>query len=250
MSPAWENSPRCGGRGPGYGTERRSAERDIESLPIPRPEGHLGDSHLLPDQRATDLLHRADGLQPAGHRSVGPRFRVHRLLRLVGRRAPPGVRPDQQALCGVQQLRGDQQLPAARRRGSALHRVAVFGDRGPPDGRDGVLRRGDRADLRRTRLRADPAEGLAAPPPGLQDRHHPPRRGGRRALGAQRPGPRRQLRGVEQTCHKGRPGLGSGCPDTLRGLGQNNLLHHLRSRVGPQQRGHDRPGTEDHEADQ
>ena len=71
--------------------------------------------------------------------------------------------------------------------------------RAAPDGRDGVLRRGDRGDLSRTRLQPDPAAGLAAPPSRFQDRHHETRRGGRRTVGAQRAGACGQLRRSSST---------------------------------------------------
>ena len=64
----------------------------------------------------------------------------------------------------------------------------------PSEGRDGLLRRGDRGDLQGARLQPDPAVGRAAATPGLQDRHDAARGGGRRTVGAQRAGTCGQLR--------------------------------------------------------
>ena len=75
---------------------------------------HRRDPLVLPHQHAADLLRRPDRVQPAGHRPVGPQLPVPRLLRLLGRRAPPRVRAVQPALRRVRVERADQQLPAAR----------------------------------------------------------------------------------------------------------------------------------------
>ena len=134
-----------------------------------------------------DLLRGTDRVQPARHRPLGPQLRLPRLLRLLGRRPSAGVHPEEQAVRRVREQRGDQQLPAAGSRGAGPRRVsgAVLG-RGADD-RDGVLRRGDRADLRGAGLQPDPPAGLAATAPGLQDRDDSPRRGGGGPLGAQCP---------------------------------------------------------------
>ena len=113
---------------------------------------------------------------------MGAQLPVRRLLRLVGRRASARVRADEPALRRVRVERADQQLPAARPRGAGLPEEA----RRHADDRDGLLRRGDRGDLRGARLRPDPAVRRAAPPARLQDRHHPARQRGRRPVGAQR----------------------------------------------------------------
>ena len=111
------------------------------------PQRHRRDPHVLPDQQAADLLRRPDGVQPARHRPVGAQLPVHRLLRLLGRRAPARVRAEEQAVRRVRVQRADQQLPAARPRGAGVPAPA----RRHADGRDGLLRRGDRGDLPRAR---------------------------------------------------------------------------------------------------
>ena len=78
-----------------------------------------------------------------------------------------------------------------------------------PDGRDGLLRRGDRADLPGARLQPDPAERRAAAAARLQDRDHPARQRGRRPVGAQRPRSRGQL------CRADGAGHGSGLGSDL-----------------------------------
>jgi CubicO group peptidase (beta-lactamase class C family) len=62
------------------------------------PQRYRRDPHVLPDQLPADLLHRPDCLQPARHRPLGPQLPVHRLLRLLGRRPPPGVQPGEPPL--------------------------------------------------------------------------------------------------------------------------------------------------------
>ncbi len=96
-------------------------------------------------------------------------------------------------------------------------RVRILG-RGADD-RDGVLRRGDRADLRGAGLQPDPPAGLAATAPGLQDRDDSPRRGGGGTLGAQRPRTCRQLRRAGQARRRRGSGLRPGRADTVRRLG-------------------------------
>ncbi len=205
----------------------RPTELDIQSVRIPRSEGDLGDPHVLPDERTADLLHRPDGVQSARNRPLGPRGRVRRLLRLVGLCPSAGLHPVQQAVRGVREQRGDQQLPAARRRGAEVHGGTLRRARRPPDGRDGVLRRGDRGDLSGIRLQPDPAAGLAAPTSRLQDRHHQTGRGSRRAVGAQRAGACRQLRGALRAGDRRRAGLRPGGADSVRRLRQDDVLHHL-----------------------
>jgi CubicO group peptidase (beta-lactamase class C family) len=79
----------------------------------PSPERHRRDPHVLPDQPAADLLRRPDGLQPARHRPLGAQLPVHRLLRLLGRPASPGVHTGEPPVYRVRVQRADQQLPAA-----------------------------------------------------------------------------------------------------------------------------------------
>src|SRR5690242_21029482 len=51
---------------------------------------------------------------------MGAQLPVHRLLRLLGRPAPPGVHPGEPPVRRVRVQRADQQLPAARPRGPGL----------------------------------------------------------------------------------------------------------------------------------
>ena len=231
-TPPWDDTP--------GGNCERSTEPGPQSLRISAVEGDLGHPDLLQNQRAAGVLHRADRLQPTGHRPVGSQLPVHRVLRLVGRCAPARLHAGEQTVRRVRQQRGDQQLPAARRRGTAVHRVPLRRCRRPADGRDGVLRRGDRGDLPRTRLQADPADRRAPSSPRLQDRHDPARRGGRRAVGAQRARKGRQLRRAHRTGDRCRLGVRPGRADTVRRLGEDDVLHRGRGRLGQGQQEHRR----------
>jgi CubicO group peptidase (beta-lactamase class C family) len=140
-------------------------------LRSPSAQRHRRDPDVLPDELPADLLRGADRLQPARHRPLGAQLPVHRLLRLLGRPAPPGVHAGEPAVHRVRVERADQQLPAARSRGPG----APAPPRRRSDGRDGVLRLRDRGDLPGAGLQPDPAAGLHAQAAGLQDRHHPAR---------------------------------------------------------------------------
>ena len=98
-------------------------------------------------------------------------------------------------------------------------------------GGHGLLRRGDRDDLRGAGLRPDPAVGRAALAPGLQAGDHPPGQRGRRAERAERDGDGGGLRGADQ----GRSGRRSRHrprrADGVRRLRQDHVLHRLRGRL-------------------
>ena len=113
--------------------------------------------------------------------------------------------PSQQALPGIRERRGDQQLAADQRRGARPHRR-----RHPPwratQGRDGVLQQRNRGHLQGAGLRPDPARRKPAPAPGFQDRHHPAGQRGRRTKRSERADPRRRLGGPARCAEKA--GLG------------------------------------------
>ena len=178
-------------------------------------------------------------------------FRLPRLLRLLGRRPSAGVHPEEQAVRRVREQRADQQLPTARSRGAGPHRLpgGVLG-RGADD-RDGVLRRGDRADLRGAGLRPDPPAGLAAPAPGLQDRDDSPRRGGGGTLGAQHHRTGRQPT-TELAKLAADAGLGSDLVvQTPYGdSGKTTFFIKQERRLAARRREHGRRRAQGHEADQ
>ena len=189
-SGAADGRTRRAGRGARRRPRRSPAPRSASAPTPPSPtrprhaptrplRGHLRDPALLPDQRHTGLLRRRDAVQPARPGPLGAQLHLRHLLRRVGRRAPAGDHAQGQALRRVRERRGDQQLAAQERRDPRAD--AAGAGRAAAQGRDGVLRRRDRADLRRAGLRPDPAVGRAARAPRLQDRHDPARQRGRRA---------------------------------------------------------------------
>ena len=210
---------------------------------------HVGGAALLPHQRGADLLRRRDPVQPARAGPLGPQLHLHHLLRRLGRRPPAGVHPEAQAVHRVRVGRGDQQLAALQPGGAGLHRQPPAAGCAAQD-RDGVLRRRDRADLRRARLRPDPAVGGAAGAPGLEAGHHPARQRRRRAERAQHPHHRGGLRGPGPAVHRGRTGHRPGGADRVRRLRQDHLLHRRRGRLEEERQGHRRPGGQGDEADQ
>ena len=177
---------------------RMTSRNSDEEVRPARAAQHPGDPHVLPHQRDAGVLRRGDRVQPARTRPLGAELPLHRVLRLVGRRTPAGVLPAQQAVCRVQEQRGDQQLPAPRSRGTGVHR--------PPrqhgQGGHGVLRRRDRGDLPRARLRADPAHPRAPHPAGLEAHHHPARQRGRCPERAERADRGRLLEGADERRHR------------------------------------------------
>ncbi len=134
--------------------------------------------------------------------------------------------------------RGDQRLPA-RAQGSRRLR-ALEGGAWPGGLRH--VRRGGRAPGARAGPAHRPPPGRAAQAHRLQDRDHAPGRRGRRAIGAQRAGPRRVV------CRAGRhrrargPGRRPRRPDPLRRLRADDLLHPWRTRLGQGGQGHRRRG--------
>src|SRR5580693_1511412 len=194
----------------------------------PSPQRDRGDPHVLPDQPAADLLRGPDRVQPARHRPLGAQLPVHRLLRLLGRPASPGVHAGEPPVHRVRVERADQQLPAARPRGPRVPAPS----RRRADGGDGVLRRRDRGDLPGTGIRPDPAGGLAAAAAGLQDRDHPARERGGRTVGPERAGQSGQLRRADRAGLGRRPRHRPGGADALRGLGQDDVLHRIRTGLG------------------
>ena len=158
--------------------------------------------------------------------------------------------PEEQAIRRVREQRADQQLPPAGSRGAGPRRVSGGVLRPSADDRDGVLRRGDRADLRGTGLQPDPPAGLAATAPGLQDRDDSARRGGGGTLGAQCHRTGRQPHRAGQARRRRGSGLRPGRADSVRRLGQDDLLHQGGARLAAQRRAHGRRGAQDHETDQ
>ena len=221
--------------------------REVPWHEHPAPsERHPGDSQLLPDEHRSDLLLRPHRLQPPRYRPMGAQFPLRRVLRLVGRRAPPGLHPAQQTVRRVRQQRADRQLPPSRPGGAGLPRVA----RGAATGGDGVLRRGDRGDLPGAGLRPDPPVRRPASPARLQDRHHSARQRGGGAQRAERPGGDRLVEHLGSRRHRRRTGHGPRRPDALRRLRQDHVLHQDRRRLDGQRGRHRRPAGQGHEADQ
>ena len=83
---------------------------------------HLRGPALLPHQRRADPVLRRDPVQPARPRPLGAQLLLHHLLRRLGRRASTRIHPEPQAVPGVRERRGDQQLAADQPRGARLHR--------------------------------------------------------------------------------------------------------------------------------
>ena len=184
---------------------------------------HRGDPALLPDQHHAGVLRRRDAVQSPRPRPVGAQLRLHRVLRRLGRPAPAGLHAEGQAVHRVRERRGDQQLPAARIQRCAST-CSAASPRGAAEGGDGVLRRGNRAHLHRSRLRPDPAVGGAARAPRFQDRHHPARRRGGRAQRAQHPDVGELVGRARRADHRRRARHRRRAADALRRQRQDHVL--------------------------
>src|SRR5829696_7229070 len=135
------------------------------------------DPRVLPHEPDSDLLHIADGVQPAGHRPLVARLLLHQLLRLVRGKPPARVRAEGAAVPRVR-VDGGRLQPPARAQGGARP------DREGRPGRQGGVRhvrRRDREGGGRRGVGDRAPVGRAAPPARLEDRHHAARQRGRGA---------------------------------------------------------------------
>ena len=182
------------------------------------------DPQLLPHERAADLLRVGHGVQPARHRPLGSQLQVHQLLRLVRRVPSQRVRSQGAQPARVLVHRGDLQLPAGAQGGRRLREPSRRGWEGHvPD-----VRRGDRAARERARAGGGVPIGLAPPPAGFEDRHHPTRERGGRSQRAQRDGSRERLRRAHGACACRRTRRRRGGADAVRRLRADDVLHRGR----------------------
>ena len=215
-----------------------------------RSARHLRDPALLPDQRRRRSTSSARRRSTCSAWTGGSATSTYVTYYDAWDGAHPRVyHAEGQAVRRVRERRGDQQLAAQERRDPRPHAPDVPG--GPrPKVAMVFFNAGDRADLRRARLRPDPAVGRAARAPGLQDRHHPARRRGRCAERAERPDPGRR---AGPTSSRPREDAGLGTDLVLQtpygDSGKTTFFLAARGGLGQARRRHRRPGRQDHEAD-
>ncbi len=206
---------------------RLPASARPEMMPVDAARD-LGDPGVLPHESDAGLLRLSDGLQPARRRPLAAQLLLRQLLRLVRGQPPARVRAERAAVPRVRLDGGHVQLPARPQGGARPRRARRCGWQGGV--RD--VRRRDREGGRRVRARDRPPVGRAAPPARLEDRHHPARQRGGRAERAQHARPRDHLRGAAGARRLRRPRRRPRGPDAVRRLGQDDVLHPRRARLG------------------
>ena len=199
---------------------------------------HLGDPGVPADQPAAHLLHLADPVQPARHRSLGPQLLLRQLVRQLRWDAPARLRAAVAAVPRVALDGGDHQRAPPPPGGRGVH------------ARQGAARTGCLRHVRRRergpgapdRSARHPPEGVAAAIHRLEDQHRPARERGGRAVRPERPEGRRLMERASPHRRPREAGRRPRHPVALRRLGSDDLLHLERGRLGDVRQG-DRRGA-------